>query len=172
MAERITVAAKLPISIRPLTPADQPLLWEALYQAVHVPEGQVPPPREIVLRPELAHYVADWGSRPGDYGVAAFAAEADGERFCGAAWLRRFSSDEPGYGTVNDATPELSIAVLPVYRGRGLGTRLLAALLAAPQAHGPVSLSVSADNPARRLYERFGFRPLGGSSGAVTMIRA
>jgi ribosomal protein S18 acetylase RimI-like enzyme len=61
--------------------------------------------------------------------------------------------------------------VAPGYRGQGLGTRLLAELLAAPAARGPVSLSVSADNPARRLYERFGFRPVGVAGDAVTMLR-
>jgi hypothetical protein len=41
-----------------------------------------------------------------------------------------------------------------------------------------VSLSVRDDNPARRLYERFGFRPVDGSgqedrvgSTSITMVR-
>jgi ribosomal protein S18 acetylase RimI-like enzyme len=159
------------IHSRPLTSADQDLLWAALYWAIHVPQGSEPPSREIVQRPELAHYVAGWGTRPGDYAVGVFdEGEGDG-RFCGAAWLRRFTGDEPGYGYVAADTPELSIAVAPGYRGQGLGTRLLAELLAAPAARGPVSLSVSADNPARRLYERFGFRPVGVAGDAVTMLR-
>jgi hypothetical protein len=46
------------ISIRPLTSADQPLLWDMLYHALFVPAGAAPLPREIVQRPEIARYVA------------------------------------------------------------------------------------------------------------------
>ena len=64
-----------------------------------------------------------------------------------------------GYGYVDDETPELAIAVLPDHRGRGLGRRLLRELLdAAGGRFGAVSLSVRAENPAWRLYERTGFR--------------
>ncbi len=53
----------------------------------------------------------------------------------------------------------IDISLLPAYRGRGMGTALLQALLAeAAQAAGTVSLSVATSNPARRLYERLGFR--------------
>ena len=65
------------IRIHPLTAADQDLLWAALYWAIHVPPGEARPPREIVRQPELAHYAAGWGARPGDYGVGAFADEGD-----------------------------------------------------------------------------------------------
>ena len=55
-------------------------------------------------------------------------------------------------------TPELSVAVMPGYRGQGIGTRLLNALLdTASKSYDAVSLSVQADNPALRLYQRLGF---------------
>jgi GNAT superfamily N-acetyltransferase len=65
-------------------------------------------------------------------------------------------------GWVNDATPELAIAVSPARRGTGVGAAMLDRLLADARAAGlpGVSLSVRATNPARRLYERFGFRPV------------
>ena len=52
---------------RPLTSDDEPLLWAMLYQALHVPDGQLALPREIVRIPELACYVQGWG-REGDCG--------------------------------------------------------------------------------------------------------
>jgi ribosomal protein S18 acetylase RimI-like enzyme len=58
-----------------------------------------------------------------------------------------------------DAIHLVDIALLPAYRGRGLGTRLLTRLI--EEARGssrPVTLSVERGNPARRLYERLGFR--------------
>jgi ribosomal-protein-alanine N-acetyltransferase len=58
----------------------------------------------------------------------------------------------------------LTIGVRPELQGRGLGARLLTALLDEAAARGcpEVFLDVRADNdPAKRLYERFGFTPVG-----------
>ena len=41
--------------IRPLTTADDPILWEMLYQALHT--SQEAPPRDIIKHPEFARYV-------------------------------------------------------------------------------------------------------------------
>jgi RimJ/RimL family protein N-acetyltransferase len=53
----------------------------------------------------------------------------------------------------------LDIALLPVWRNRGLGTQIIREIQA--EAHAgqvPVTLHVAVGNPARRLYERLGFR--------------
>jgi len=90
----------------------------------------------------------------------------------GAAWARLLTGDDRGYGYVDDATAELSIAVLPAYRGRRIGTRLLERLLDAARERGQdLCLSVQADNAARRLYERMGFVTLAEEGGALTMVR-
>ena len=41
------------ITVHPLNPSDQPLLWEMLWHARYVPTGTAPRPRDIVQRPEL-----------------------------------------------------------------------------------------------------------------------
>jgi ribosomal protein S18 acetylase RimI-like enzyme len=152
--------------IRPLAPEDAHCLWEMLYQAIHMPEGVEPPAREIVHSPGLSHYVAGWG-RAGDMGYLAVDDEG---LLVGAAWLRLFPAEDPGYGFVDDATPELSVAVMPGYRGQGIGTRLLSALLdAAAERYDAVSLSVQADNPALRLYRRLGFEVVEDGSTWFTM---
>ena len=51
---------KMSISYRPLTAADEPFLWEMLYQAIHVADGQPSLPREVIHQPELSRYVAGW----------------------------------------------------------------------------------------------------------------
>jgi ribosomal protein S18 acetylase RimI-like enzyme len=52
--------------------------------------------------------------------------------------------------------------IVPAHQGRGLGTKLLALLLAETDASGlPVRMSVLKRNPAARLYERHGFRRTG-----------
>jgi ribosomal protein S18 acetylase RimI-like enzyme len=99
--------------------------------------------------------VTGWG-RPGDGGVIAVS--DDGHRL-GAAWYRLFSEEEPGFGFVDAQTPEISISVVPGSRGRGIGTALLTALVQHAHREGfhALSLSVSPENPAFRLYERAGF---------------
>jgi ribosomal protein S18 acetylase RimI-like enzyme len=60
----------------------------------------------------------------------------------------------------------LDIAVLPAWRGQGIGTRCLQGLIArAAHRQVPVTLLVAPHNPARRLYERLGFVPAGTDDG-------
>ncbi|HKY06543.1 MAG TPA: GNAT family N-acetyltransferase, partial [Blastocatellia bacterium] len=126
--------------IRPITTANEPFLWEMIYQAIYVPDGAEPPPREIIKKPEIARYVSGWG-RDGDLGFLAV--EATTARPVAAAWLRLMSAAAPGYGYIDDHTPELSVAVLPQYRGCGVGTRLLTCLLEESDSiYKAISLSV------------------------------
>jgi GNAT superfamily N-acetyltransferase len=102
----------------------------------------------------IARYVRGFG-RPGDAGVLAV--EPSGP--VGAAWYRRFTEDEAGFGFVDESTPEVTIAVVPARRGRGIGTELLEALLdqARRDGHEQLSLSVEPGSPQEEYYRRFGF---------------
>jgi ribosomal protein S18 acetylase RimI-like enzyme len=56
----------------------------------------------------------------------------------------------------------MDIALLPAFRGRGIGTRLLQRLIDEARAGGrSLSIHVERTNRARALYERLGFRPVG-----------
>ena len=70
--------------------------------------------------------------------------------------------------------PELAIAVVPSRRGRGYGHELLGGLLDCARKDGfdAISLSVAKDNPARHLYESYGFEPVREDDGAVVMRAA
>ena len=111
-------------------------------------------------------YVRSWG-RPGDAGLIAI---EDGNPV-GAAWYRLFRRDAPGFGFVDEVTPELTIAVVPSRRGRGVGHELLTALLdrARGEGHSAVSLSVEKDSPAVKLYERYGFEQVDETPSALVM---
>lgn len=114
----------------------------------------------------VTRYVEGWG-RPGDRAVVVI----EGFQPVGAAWYRLFTAAQPGYGFVDEQTPELTIAVVPSRRGRGYGDELLTALLAqaAQDSFTTVSLSVEPDNPALTLYERHGFGRVGERGGALVM---
>jgi len=75
----------------------------------------------------------------------------------------RFDAADHGYGFIDPAVPELSLAVAPAMRRRGIASALLAALIegARRDCLGALSLSVEEDNPAVDLYRRFGFEPVG-----------
>ena len=65
----------------------------------------------------------------------------------------------------------LDIALLAPFRGGGIGTKLLEAILEeARSSLRTVTLHVEQYNPARRLYERLGFRSLG-SNGVYERMR-
>lgn len=155
------------LTVRSATATDAPFLTEMLVAAAYWradgPEGTV---EDVVASPSLAHYIEGW-PRPGDQGVVAL-----DERPVGAAWMRYFSDDDPGFGFVDAATPEVGMGVLKDRRGRGVGGHLLTALIEVAREANleTLSLSVESDNYARRLYERVGFRTVSTVGDSVTML--
>jgi GNAT superfamily N-acetyltransferase len=141
---------------------DAELLRDMLVAAVNWEPGRDVPRETALSDPHNAHYADGW-PRYGDLGVVAVAT-GEATRWApvpvGAAWLRYFTEDDPGYGFVGGDVPELSIGVAATQRGRGIGTMLIRRLLQEAGETGieRVSLSVERANPAMRLYEREGFR--------------
>lgn len=135
-------------TIRPLMPEEELIVWEMLRYASHETSIQ-----SVKQQRDLALYALNWG-RVGDVGYLA----CSDMSHIGAAWLRLWLGKDKGFGYVKDGIPELAIAVLPNYRGQGIGTRLLTQILATAKIEYPaVSLSVRSGNPVLRLYERTGF---------------
>ena len=151
--------------IRPLTPADEPLLWDMVYQGVQSGQERNAPSPEIVRRPELARYVEGWG-RQGDTGFVAHD-EKEGNPL-GAVWVR--SREISDVGKANEPQ-ELAFAVKPGLRRRGIGAALLTQWVKANPAQSAITLAVPATSPAVRLYERFGFKVVNESDRATTMRR-
>lgn len=144
--------------IRPAVASDEPFLWEMLYQSLYVEEGSAAFPRKIINEPALARYVKNWG-RAGDLGFVAL--DAASQQPIGAVWSRLWSGDDKGFAFIDEQTPELGIGVLPEHRGKGIGTALLKRHLEeARKLYRAITLSVSPNNPAKHLYERFGFKTI------------
>ena len=145
------------LRIRPLGREDQKNLWHWLHIALWDPPPAPLRPREVLDAAHVRIYAEDWG-KPGDVGVVG---EVAG-RPIGACWLRRLPAGV-GLGSVDEHTPQLGIAVLPEFQGKGFGGNLMAAALRAAKKHGyrQVSLTVHPQNPAIALYERCGFEKRG-----------
>jgi GNAT superfamily N-acetyltransferase len=155
------------IAILPATADHRAFIGSMAVEAVNWDPGRTPlSPEAVAADPDFARYVVDW-PRPSDISVVA---EVDGTPI-GAAWLRFFDRAAPGYGFLDDSIPELSIGVVPGWRGRGVGRRLIDELvrLARDRRIAAISLSVEAANPARRLYERIGFDTVVVEGDALTM---
>ena len=100
-------------------------------------------------------------------GVVPIIAEDHDGTPVGAVWtyygsppLRRDAAGAP--------LPELCIAVAPGRRGAGIGGMLLDALFAAlAEHHDAMCTNVHVRNPAKRLYERKGFRGVWQGNGPL-----
>jgi ribosomal protein S18 acetylase RimI-like enzyme len=141
---------------RPADASDYRFLRQMLYEAIFILEGEAKPALAILDTPELDKYLSGW-KKDDDVGIIA---EIEGEAV-GAAWTRRFeNADAGGYGFVDNETPELCLAISEKYRGMGVGTVLMQALLRELKGLGyqKISLSVDKVNRAVTLYKSLGFK--------------
>lgn len=156
-------------SLRQATELDTEFLEDMLVAAAEWNPSRPALGRERTLAdPHLARYIEGW-PRPGDIGTVA----VDAEHTCiGAAWLRFFDADCPGYGFVSPDVPELAMGVLEPWRARGIGRAMLADVVrrASERGIGRISLSVERANPAQRLYESAGFTAVASGPQSDTMV--
>ena len=156
------------MEIRPIAESEFEFLFDLVYEAAYIPEGMERPPKSFVYEPDVSRYVENFGRR----GDIAFIL-VNNDQLVGGIWARLFSEECCGYGFVDNATPELGMAVFDGYRGQGYGTKLMLRLIEELVAGGfkNVSLSVDRRNPALRLYERFGFEVVRENGNAYTMLK-
>jgi ribosomal protein S18 acetylase RimI-like enzyme len=137
------------IGLRPSTPSDEPFLYE-VYASTRTEElASVP----WTVAQKDAFVRMQFAAQDQQYRTA----------FPNAEFSVVLCDGQPiGRQYVQRAEHELllvDIALLADYRGRGIGTQLVSALLAESAAAGKcVRLHVEAHNPARQLYARLGFR--------------
>ena len=137
--------------IRKIKETEYFLLKDFLYEAIFVPDGVEPPPKSIVDAPELQVYISNFGSVPHDI---ALIAEVD-NKAVGAVWVRIMND----YGHIDDETPSFAISLYKEYRGLGIGTEMMKAMLALLKDCGyrQASLAVQKANYAVKMYRKVGF---------------
>lgn len=140
------------------------LLEDFLYEAIFIPEGVAPPPRDIIENDDLRVYICDFGMAPDDRCLVA----EYGGKVVGAVWTRIMDD----YGHIDDRTPSLAISLYKEYRNRGIGTKLLNCMLDTlrQDGYGQVSLSVQKANYALRMYQHAGFEIIADRGEEVLML--
>lgn len=144
-------------TVRHIQPDEWPLIEDFLFEAIFLPpgfEGQID--RSIIEDdPKCRAAWEGFGTLDDDRGLVAVV----GNHVAGACWVR--TTDE--YGHIDESTPSLSISLFKPYRGHGMGTALMKAMLEELRQAGyaRASLSVQKENAALRLYRRLGFSIIG-----------
>ena len=76
------------------------------------------------------------------------------------------------YGHIDDETPSFAISILPEYRGQGIGTRLMKAMLELLKSEGfeRASLAVQKENYAVKMYRSCGFETVSENEQEYIMV--
>ncbi|MEM1055574.1 MAG: GNAT family N-acetyltransferase [Bacteroidota bacterium] len=137
------------LTLRPATDADRPFLLTVYASTREREMERVPWDYEQKASFLLMQFNAQDTHYREHYPEASFdVIEADGEPV-GRLYVSRWPEE----------IRIVDIALLPAARGRGLGSQLLNDLFEESRQSGkPVSIHVEKENPARRLYDRLGFR--------------
>lgn len=151
----------LPVHLRAVDAAADGALLLDIYASTRADElaltGWDPATQQVFVRQQFdaqtRHYGLCWPHA--DHWVIEVATAA-GRLPAGRLWVDRGP----------DALRVLDIALLPDWRGQGIGSALLRDLMEdARRTDRPLTISVEHGNPARHLYDRLGFVPAGEPEG-------
>lgn len=150
--------------LREMQPSEFPLLEDFLYEAIFQRDETCRLPRNIIEKPELQIYIKDFGQGKDDHCICA----EINDKIVGAVWVRTI----PGYGSIDNETPEFSISLYKSHRGFGIGTALMKNMLEYLKNAGYPrgSLSVQKENNAYQLYLSLGFQVLSETEEEAIMV--
>ena len=160
---------------------------DQLIETSRVPLNQINEPGWYSFSfPPLAHsnqndyYIELIPSGSGTLEVASGYTESyiDGSLFvdsipAGAAWYRFYTDDNCIRGYINETIPAIAIAVHKNYRLQGIGEKMIEWLIDHASKHNiqKLSLMVSKDNRAIRLYRKCGFLECTDTGDSLLMLR-
>ncbi|ANY86631.1 MULTISPECIES: GNAT family N-acetyltransferase [Pseudomonas] len=150
------------LHLRPITDTDQAFLQQ-LYATTRIDElAAVPWDEAAKVAFLLQQFQAQHSYYQAHYQDADFALICQAEQPIGRLYLFR------GPSTFN----LIDISLLPPWRGLGIGSAYLREITREADAQGKsIRLFVEPENPARRLYERFGFQQSGRRQLYLQMYR-
>lgn len=150
--------------IRTIKSNEYSVLEDFLYEAVFIPKGVSAPPKEIIYKPELQVYIADFGKRKGDMGLVA---DVD-NKTVGAVWVRIMND----YGHIDNETPSFAISLYKEYRNYGIGTAMMKEMLNVLDQAGykQASLAVQKENYAVKMYRNVGFEVVDENESEYIML--
>jgi GNAT superfamily N-acetyltransferase len=157
------------ILLRKSQPSDIPFMREMLYEAVYWrPNSNKPVLEEGLADPGVNNALVDWGKRDGDIAVIALVDSIP----TGAAWYRFYTDENFIRGYINENIPTLVIAVHKNYRRQGIGEKLIEWLIDHASKHDiqRISLMVSKDNHAIKLYRKCGFLEYADKRDSLLML--
>lgn len=133
-----------------LRSSEQKILTDMLHYAMRLDDVN----KSLSDLPNLAIYSEFYGYTSKDLGLYALV----DNQLAGAVWIRRLNANHGSNGYIDDNTPILNIAVLPEFRGKGIGSLMIEQLfIEAGALYDQISLSVVHNSPAVHFYERHGF---------------
>lgn len=150
-------------TIRAATAADEPAMVDlehesAIHHASVDPERWRVPPREAVATYRARRREAD------PDGAALLAIAPDGRVIGMVEMLLRGYLSDPGQARIPTPSVDIGLSVTEVWRGRGVGTALMAAAEGWALDHGAARMVLdlaAANAGAQRLYERLGYETSG-----------
>jgi ribosomal protein S18 acetylase RimI-like enzyme len=158
------------LHLRQSEPADIQFMGEMLYEAVFWrPNPKKPSLEDGLADPGARTALADWGEREGDAAVIALV----DSKPAGAAWYRFYTDDNCIQGYMDKTVPVIVIAVHKDYRRQDIGREMIEWLLDYASKHSiqKLSLMVSKDNHAQRLYRKCGFLEYADTGDSLLMLR-
>jgi ribosomal protein S18 acetylase RimI-like enzyme len=141
--------------IRKIDKNNIPFMKKMLYEAVFWRENPNKPSlKEAIELPRVKEAIDGFGKGT-DYGAVALKDSIS----VGAAWFRLYNQEKYIRGYIDDQTPVLVIAVDEQSRKIGVATKLLRWLIEDMKntEYERLSLCVTKDNHALKLYEKVGF---------------
>lgn len=158
------------LRLRESKPSDMQFMREMLYEAVFWrPNPKKPALEEGLADPGARNALVDWDKRDGDAAVVALLDSTP----AGAAGYRFYTDDNCIRGYMDETVPVIVIAVHKNYRQQGIGEKMIAWLIehASKRNIQKLSLMVSKDNHALRLYRKYGFQEYADKGDSLLMLR-